>query len=156
MAKLIPLQRSTRAARTRKNRTLLLPMPKATTDDLALRVHIALDAMRRGQGNVHAAQTLTQAMILSGFLAEAGYGEATFEQMRQAEADISEAFDRGRDTGEWRLDHDAAGRFADIVSTYDFQLRRAPLSAIADASDRLDRFRAGEPAGPVTRKRASG
>jgi hypothetical protein len=79
-------------------------MPRASADDLALRVHIALDAMRRGQGDVHAAQTLTQAMILTGILARAAYGEATFEQMRQAEADISAAFDRGRDTGEWRLD----------------------------------------------------
>ena len=129
-------------------------MPHATCNDLALRVHIALDAMRRGNGNVHAAQTLTQAMILTGFLAEAGYGEATFEQMRQAEADVSAAFDRGRDTGEWSLDDDAADRFAVIVSTYDGQLRQAPLRAVADASDRLERFRAGEPPASMARKRA--
>jgi hypothetical protein len=120
MAKPIPFRQNPQAARARKSRTLLLPMPLATCDDLALRVHIALDAMRRGSGNVHAEQTLTQAMILTGFLAEAGYGEATFEQMRQAEADVSAAFDRGRGTGEWSLDDEAVDRwFAVIVSTYD-------------------------------------
>lgn len=127
-------------------------MPRASADDLALRVHIALDAMRRGQGDVHAAQTLTQAMILTGILAKAGYGEATSEQMRQAEADISAAFDQGRDTGEWRLDDQAAGRFAALVSTYDAQLRRVPLRAIADASERLERFRAGESFDQVSKR----
>lgn len=39
--------------------------------------HIALDAMRRGQGNMNTAQTLCLAMILTGLLAEAGYGIAT-------------------------------------------------------------------------------
>ena len=154
MAKTIPFRQSPQAARARKNRTLLLPMPLANAEDLVLRVHIALDAMRRGQGNVHAAQTLTQAMILTGFLANAGYGEATFEQMQQAEADISAAFDRGRDTGEWRLDDDATGRFAVIVSTYDRQLRRAALAAIVNASEQLDRFQTGEPSATVARNRA--
>jgi len=154
MAKTIPFRQSPQAARARKNRTLLLPMPRASADDLALRVHVALDALRRGCGSVHAAQTLTQTMILTGFLAEAGYGEATFEQMQQAEADISGAFDRGRDSGEWRLDDEAAARFAVIVSTYDYQLQRAPLWVVADASDRLDRFRAGEPFDRAARKRA--
>lgn len=83
-------------------------------------------------------------------MARAGYGEATFEQMRQAEADISAAFDRGGDTGEWHLDGQAAGRFDAIVSTYDAQLRRVPLRAIADASERLERFRAGESFDQIT------
>jgi hypothetical protein len=129
-------------------------MPLAQAEDLVLRVHIALDAMRRGKGNVYAAQTLTQAMILAGFLANAGHGAATFEQMQQAEADISAAFDRGRDTGEWRLDDEAYGRFAVIVSTYDHQLRRAPLAAIVNASEQLDRFQTGEPSAQPARKRA--
>ncbi|MEM5440595.1 hypothetical protein, partial [Paraburkholderia diazotrophica] len=104
----------------------------------------------RGMGNAGAAQTLCQAMILTGLLAEAGYGEATFEQMRDAEDVISAAFDRGRDSGVWSLDENGFRQFAVIVSTYDRQLRRAPLAAVADASDRLERFRVG-PDGAQTR-----
>ncbi|MFM0082874.1 hypothetical protein PQR46_32230 [Paraburkholderia sediminicola] len=154
MAKTIPFNRNPQAARARRAKTLLLPMPRASADELSLQVHIALDALRRGCGNVQAAQTMTQAMILTGLLAEAGYGAATFDQMQSAEGVISEAFDRGRDTDVWMLDEDGFAQFATIATTYDYQLQRAPLSVIADASDRLDRFRAGESFEQVARKRA--
>ncbi|CAE6837551.1 hypothetical protein R69658_06576 [Paraburkholderia aspalathi] len=154
MAKTTPFNRNPQVARARRAKTLLLPMPRASADGLSLQVHIALDALRRGCGNVHAAQTLTQAMILTGLLAEAGYGTATFDQMQSAESVISEAFDRGRDTGVWMLDEDGFAQFATIATTYDYQLQRAPLSVIADASDRLDRFRGGESFEQVARKRA--
>ncbi|AUT76510.1 hypothetical protein SAMN05192544_104477 [Paraburkholderia hospita] len=39
--------------------------------------HIALDAMRRRQGNMNTAQTLCLAMMLTGLLAEVSYGIAT-------------------------------------------------------------------------------
>jgi hypothetical protein len=144
MPKTLHHARNVNAARARRTKTMLLPMPRATADELALRVHLALAAMRAGAGSVLDAQTLTQTMILAGFIAETGYGAATYEQLVVAEAAISAAFDRGSDTGEWRLDEGAASLFAVIVTTYDQQLRRAPLWAIADASERLDRFQAGE------------
>lgn len=154
MAKPIPFSRSPQAARARRSKALLLPMPRHSADELSLQIHIALDAMRRGHGNAGAAQILTQTMILTGFLAEAGYEAATFEQLRSAEKAISAAFDRGRDSGEWTLDDEAFEQFATIVTTYDRQLLRAPLSAIAAASDRLDRFRMGESFDQSARRRA--
>ncbi|MFL9966398.1 hypothetical protein PQR02_36500 [Paraburkholderia sediminicola] len=144
MARPIPFARTSQAARARRSRALLLPMPRAEADRLALHVHMALDAMRRGQGNATAAQTLCQTMILSGLLAEAGYGEATFEQMREAEAVICAAFDRGRESCVWALEESGFEQFAVIVGMYDAQLQRAPLAAIIEASKRFERFRAGE------------
>jgi hypothetical protein len=153
MTRTIPFPRSANAARAQRKKTLLLPVPRLEADRLALQVHIALDAMHRAKGNVHAAQTLCQVMILTGLLAEAGYGQATFEQMRDAEKVIAAAFDQGRDRDVWMLEEEGFEQFATIVSTYDFQLRRASLAAVADASDRLDRFRAGESFNQVVRKR---
>nr|WP_225031093.1 hypothetical protein [Paraburkholderia sp. XV] len=145
MARTAPyFQRSPQAVRARRAKTLLLPMPRASADELSLQVHIALDSMRRGKGCVNATQTLCQAMILVGLLAELGYGTATYEQMQRAEAIISAAFDRGRDAGVWSFSDGDYAHFALIVTTYDAQLQRAPMSAIAEASNRLDRFRAGE------------
>jgi hypothetical protein len=144
MPKTLPFVRNPNSARARRAKTMLLPMPSATADELALRVHLALATMRAGVGSVRDAQTLTQTMILTGYIAEAGYGAATYEQLVVTEAAISAAFDRGRDTGEWRLDEGAASVFAVIVTTYDEQLRQAPLWAVAGASERLDRFQAGE------------
>lgn len=129
-------------------------MRRAEADRVCLSVHIALDAMRRARGNVTAAQTLCQAMILTGVLAEAGYGTATTEQMREAETIISAAFDRGRDSDVWVLDDEGFRQFAVIVTTYDYQLWRAPLAVVADASDRLERFRAGETLDSGTRARS--
>jgi hypothetical protein len=154
MAKTVPFSRTTNAARAPRAKTMLLPMPRATSNELALRVHIALAALRNGAGSVRDAQTLTQTMILTGFLAESGYGCATDEQLGVADAAISAAFDRGRDTGEWRLDEKSFALFAVIVTTYDQQLHRAPLWAIVEASDRLDRFQAGEPYERTDRKQA--
>lgn len=154
MAKPIPFSRNPQAARARRAKTLLLPMKREAVDELSLQVHIALDAMGRGRGYPGAAQILTQAMIVTGFIAEAGYGSATFEQMHSAEQAISAAFDRGRDTGVWMLGEDALAQFATIATTYDHQLQRAPLSVIAEASDRLDRFRTGEPIDHPARRQA--
>jgi hypothetical protein len=154
MARRISFSRNPQAARARRAKIMLLPMPRAQADELSLQVHVALDAMRRGKGNTSAAQTLCQAMIFVGLLAEAGYGSATFEQMQDAEEVIAAAFDCGRDTGMWMLDDAGLAQFATIASTYDSQLRRAPVAAIADASDRLDRFRAGEAFEQTARRRA--
>ncbi|WP_144149429.1 hypothetical protein [Paraburkholderia sp. BCC1884] len=139
----IPLSRNTGAARARHAKAMLLPIARQTADDLALRVHLALDALRRGAGSMTDAQTLTQTMLLTGFLAESGFGSATGEQLGAAERAISTVFDTGRETGEWRLDDDGFTLFAAVAGNYDEQLHHSPLWAITDASERLDRFTAG-------------
>ncbi|XUW93698.1 hypothetical protein OH764_36760 (plasmid) [Burkholderia sp. M6-3] len=145
MTRNIHYSRRPQVTNARRGKTLLLPMPRAAADELSLQIHLALDAMRRGKGNVNTAQTLCQAMILVGLLSDLGYGDATVEQMRSAETVISAAFDQGRDLGVWRLDDEGFTQFAMIATMYDEQLRRAPMSAMAEASNRLDRFRAREP-----------
>jgi hypothetical protein len=99
--------------------------------------------LRHGVGSTSDAQTLTQVMLLTGFLAESGFGPVTGEQLGAAEHAMSAVFDIGRETGEWRLDSAGFALFAEIATSYDRQLHRAPLWAITDASERLDRFTAG-------------
>ncbi|OAJ52263.1 hypothetical protein [Paraburkholderia ginsengiterrae] len=154
MAQPIPLSRNTGAARSRHAKAMLLPIARPIADDLALRVHLALDALRRGVGGVTDAQTLTQIMLLTGFLAESGFGSVTGEQLATAERAVSAVFDIGRETGEWKLDDAGFALFATIATNYDQQLHRAPLWAITDASERLDRFTAGVAYQAPMRKRA--
>ncbi len=154
MAPPIPLSRSTGAARSRHAKVMLLPIARQIADDLALRVHLALDVLRRGAGGVTDAQTLTQIMLLTGFLAESGFGSATSEQLVAAERTVSAVFDIGRETGEWKLDEAGFALFATIATNYDRQLHSAPLWAITDASERLDRFTSGMPYQAQMRKRA--
>ncbi|MGY6159460.1 hypothetical protein [Paraburkholderia strydomiana] len=154
MAQPIPFSRNTGAARARHAKAMLLPMARQTADDLALRVHLALDALRRGDGGIGDAQTLTQVMLLTGFLAESGFGSATDEQLGEAERAIAKVFDTGRDTGRWMLDENGFAIFAQVATNYDQQLHRAPLWAVTEVSERLDRFTAGLPDQFATRKRA--
>ncbi len=76
MPKTLPFARNPNSARARRAKTMLLPMPRATADELALRVPLALATMRAGVGSVRDAQTLTQTMILTGFIAEAAISTA--------------------------------------------------------------------------------
>ncbi|MBW0451293.1 hypothetical protein EN871_31945 [bacterium M00.F.Ca.ET.228.01.1.1] len=154
MAQPIPFSRHTGAARARHAKAMLLPIARQVADDLALRVHLALDTLRRSRGGVDEAQTLTQVLLLTGFLAESGFGSATREQLAAADREIAKVFDIGRDTGIWALDEGGFALFAHIATNYDQQLHRAPLWAITEASERLDRFTAGLPDQLPTRKRA--
>jgi hypothetical protein len=154
MAQPIPFSRNTGAARARHDKAMLLPIARKIADDLALRAHLALDALCRGAGSTSDAQTLTQIMLLTGFLAESGFGTMTDEQLGLAERMVSAVFDIGRETGEWRLDGASFVLFAEIATNYDRQLHSAPLWAITDASERLDRFTAGMSYQTPVRKRA--
>jgi hypothetical protein len=93
-------------------------------------------------------------MLLTGFLSESGFGSATGEQLGAAERSVSAVFDIGRETGEWRLDSLGFALFAEIATNYDQQLHSAPLWAITEASERLDRFAAGVSYQTPARKRA--
>jgi hypothetical protein len=154
MAKTIPFSRNTQAARERSAKRMLLPLPRRVADELALQIHVALDALRRGNGCSSDAQKMTQVMLLAAFLAEAGYGTLTNEALRSADALIAGCFERGRESGVWRLDEAGCRAFAEIATIYDHQLQKAPLWAVTEASDRLDRFSAGEPLPAIARKRA--
>lgn len=133
---------------------MLLPIARQIADELALRAHLSLDNLRRGVGGITDAQALTQIMLLSGFLSESGFSSVALEQLERAERAASALFDAGRHTDEWQLDSDGFILFAEIVANYDDQLHAAPLWAITDASEKLDRFTAGmQPQTPV-RKRA--
>lgn len=154
MAQPIPLSRNGGAARARHAKAMLLPLPRQVANDLALRVHLSLDTLRRGTGGITDAQTLTQIMLLTEFLAESGFGTVGGDELRAADRAVAAVFDVGRLSGKWQLDDAAFVLFAKIATNYDRQLLSAPLWAVTDASERLDRFIAGLPDQTSIRKQA--
>jgi hypothetical protein len=154
MARPIPILRNAQASRARAAKTWLLPMPACEADLLATHYRCALELMRTGRGYLEAAQTLTEMLLLTGFLVDAGYGEMSDEERVMAEQAISTVFDAGNSTGEWRLDEPSFVRFAGIANLHDAQLHAAPVSALAVASDRLDCFRTGQRYRAPQKKRA--
>ena len=143
MAKPIPFSRQAQAARARRSKAMLLPMPRANADELALQVHLALAALRRGGARCDA-QALLHAHVLATSMADAGYGTLTQAQVNDADAALLACFERGGAGGEWRLDGADFDALAAIVTVYDQQLQRAPLWVLTEASERLDRMGAGE------------
>jgi len=154
MATTIPFpRRSSDAARVRRNKTMLLPMPRATADALALQVHLALAALRGGFATNSHAQTLLQTQVLASSIVDAGYGELTPDDARRADDALLACFERGNREGVWQLDDAAFDALARIVTVYDGQLHGVPLWVLVEANERLNRISANG-AGRAQRKQA--
>jgi hypothetical protein len=155
MSRPIPFQRSPRATRGRLSKAQLLPIPRAVADELALGAHMALAALRSGSQDIAPAQSITEAILLAKFLAEAGHGGFEHEELVHADQTMAAVFDAGRASGSWTLPPEGFDRLAAIVSLYDHQLRRATLGALSVASERLERVKAGEPYQPLAARRSA-
>lgn len=153
MAKTLPFTRKAQPARPRRDKAMLLPMPRACANDLALQVHLALSALRRG-GTQHDAKAVLDAHVLATLVADAGYGELTQEQVRAADAALLACYERGNAGGAWQLDGADFDAIAAVVSVYDAQLQSAPLWALTEASERLDRMGVTEAVQPAMRRQA--
>lgn len=154
MAKTIPFPRPSDAARARRSKTMLLPIPRATADALALQVHLALSALRGDTATSGDARTLLQTQVLALTIANAGYGSLTPDEARRADDALIACFERGNREGVWRVDSEAFDALARIVTVYDGQLQSAPLWVLSEASERLDRMSAGDDERRPQRKRA--
>ncbi|WP_321887855.1 hypothetical protein [Paraburkholderia bannensis] len=145
MAKTLPFPQHIQAARARRHRAKgdLLPMPRASADELALQVHLALAALRAG-GSQHDAQAILHAHWLAQASADAGYGTLTPEQIGPADEAILACFSRGGAHGEWLIDEAQFDAIKIVIAVYDQQLQSAPLWVLTEASERLERVRAGD------------
>jgi hypothetical protein len=151
MARTIPFPRQAQAAQARRNKAMLLPIPRATADALALQVHLALASLRAG-GADRDAQALLHAHVLATSMADAGYGTLTQAQVSAADAALLACYERGRTGAGWTLDAMEFDAVAAIVTVYDEQLQRAPLWTLTEASERLERMGSG--AQPAMRRLA--
>jgi hypothetical protein len=139
----IPFPQRSQAGRARRSKSMLLPIPHAVANELALQVHLALAALRHG-GSSEDARALLHAHVLAQSIAEAGYGVLEPEQVRVADAALIACFERGNTGGGWQLDEAGFEALAQLVTVYDRQLQSAPLWALTEASERLERMGTGE------------
>lgn len=155
MSRSVPINRSARAVRARMTKAQLQPIPRASQDRLALQAHLSLAGLRTGVADIGLAHILTEVTLLAKFLGEAGHGEVSHEMLLGANRAMTEVHAAGRKTGKYILpSHAAFSLLAAIVCMYDHQLQIAPLGALRDAGDRLQRFKAGEPYRSLQKGRA--
>ena len=153
MARTIPFPPRSQAGRARRSKAMLLPIPRAVANELALQVHLALAALRRG-GTGDDARAMLHAHVLAQSIAEAGYGVLEPEHVRLADAALIACFERGNTGGGWQLDEAGFAALAQLVTVYDRQLQSAPLWALTEASERLERMGASETSQQALRKSA--
>ncbi|ABO58903.1 Fis family transcriptional regulator [Burkholderia vietnamiensis] len=123
-----------------RNKAMLLPTPRATVDRQSLEYHLVLAAIRAGHGNERQLSRLVEILFLAEFLHEAGYGDGDQAAFAEMEAALRRCTDRGHTTGEWRMDAQDHGHVAQLLTLHDRQLARAPLHAVATATERLRRL----------------
>lgn len=116
----------------------LRPLPKMFVECMSLRYHIALEAMRSGAGSCLHLEALINAVALSGFLADAGYGVFPRSERVAVQKAAKAALEVGRAAGRWVLDEDMFDRIAKVLTLHDEQLRTAPFSAISSAGKWID------------------
>jgi len=154
MARTLPFPCSPQARRALLAKLALVPMPKQEADVLSLHAHCALQALLDGRGWVSGVQSLTEVLILTSFVAEVGYGEISSQTWIGAEAALNAAFKAGRETGIWEIDSTRLNCVGAVLAAHDAQLARAPLGVLANASERLERLKRGEPERLLQKKRA--
>lgn len=132
--------RAKQAAASRKAKARLLPLVRQDADQVSMRYHAALAALRNQQGTRIHLQRLLQMLVMTTFIGEAYASPVRSDVLVAAKEHIGAAVTRAKDTGLWTLDDEAIELCAAIVTHHDYQLRTAPLAAIADATQRLDRF----------------
>ncbi|CAN7310158.1 MULTISPECIES: hypothetical protein [unclassified Caballeronia] len=133
-------KRPSLATQSRRKRILFLPMERTAADQLSLQFHIALETLRRGQGDSTTAQCLVQVILLTGFLEEAGFGQIEREVLDRGERALSALIQRGKATGDWLIDDLAIDNLTIIVNEHDRQLRETRLQAVVHASERFNRL----------------
>ncbi|KMY85674.1 hypothetical protein BUMB_03144 [Candidatus Paraburkholderia calva] len=154
MSRTLLFKRSSQTPRVQITKAQLLPILRAVANELALQAHLSLEALRTGATDAAPAQSVTEAMLLAKFLADAGHGEFSDDVLAAADLAIATVFDAGRESSIWQLPASEVETFAAIVALYDHQLQRATLGALTAASERLERFKCGESYQQAQRRRA--
>ncbi len=118
---------------------LLLPLPKATVDNLSLVSHLALATCRAGHGNRYQIFELARTIYLSYFIWEEGYGASDGDMYRAAEAMLDALSASAYSADVWALDSESAVLVEVVLRTFDDQLSFVPAGIYQKCSTRLAR-----------------
>jgi hypothetical protein len=126
--------------RVRASKVLLLPMPRADAEAMALHCRLAFEAIRNLRASRADEICMAQTVLLTSFLTEKGHGLLDLETIRKLEADVLAELDRNGAGNGWNFPNALLQPLLDVVNEHDRQLREVRFGAIVDASERLNRL----------------
>jgi NAD(P)-dependent dehydrogenase (short-subunit alcohol dehydrogenase family) len=120
-------------------RDMLLPMAADLASKVSLHNHLALVALRRGQGNADLIAELLKTVYVAFDLLDTDQRAALAEQFVRAEASIKAVIKNAAATDEWRLAEEECQNVELILGLHDQQLVALPKHLIDAAKQRLMR-----------------
>ena len=119
---------------------MLLPLPVAKVRSMSLANHLALAAMRTGNGNVDQMSCLLKAVYLAYFLREATRDHCGMQAFRASEAALECSAIRVQMGHKWTLPEEDQSELAGVLAVHDRQLLSVSAHQFSAAWERLQRF----------------
>lgn len=125
------------AARRHLTREMLLPIPAAKAQMRSMRAHLALVALRKGQGNGSLAGELVKSVYMTWLLARdsGGTDPAIFET---AELGLQRCIELAPQIGVWKVNEAAYVALEAVLRMQDEQLATVPAHLIRRAAAKLE------------------
>ena len=131
---------SHKAMQLRRSKRLFLPLAREDAEKVVLRCRMALESIRRGDGDRTAADLMASTLLLTTFLTEAGHGLLLMSLLEETERMLFDTLNIGMQTGIWVFAEPLIRNLMTVVNEHDRQLRETRLQAVIEASSRLDRY----------------
>ncbi len=127
------MNRNSRIKRKPRTKAELLPLSNSNVRALSLEAHVALAAVRSGQGGAIQVGHLAKTVYVAFFLRDPPPDEADVELFQHAESVIDRCIERASDTGAWTFPEQDIVVLERLLKLYDAQLEAVSVSRLADA-----------------------
>jgi hypothetical protein len=121
-------------------RAMLLPPTAGSVRELSLRYHLALAALRSGEGNGYLLSELIRVLYVAWYLHEVGYGQPAAGLFADAEAALDRSASRATRDDAWHLEPRECAAVEKLLALHDEQLQQAPIKAMLEVQKRLAHF----------------
>ncbi len=119
-------------------KALLLPLPRREASNLALRTRIMLERLRNGDTDRALLQHLFQVMVLTAFVARAGFGQLDAGEIDRVQQAVGQLFVEEELVDSPTVPDALMLDITAVVNEYDRQLMSTRLEILARARDYLD------------------
>jgi hypothetical protein len=154
MPRTSPRHSTGKASRKPLTREMLLPLPAATVRKTSLENHLALVAMRTGNGSVDQMSCLLKATYLAWFLLDtAAERERHIHLLRSSEAALHQSGIRAQSGQSWSLGQEEIADLEGVLALHDRQLQSICAYQYHGAWDRLNRYVASDANSPLPPRR---
>jgi len=124
----------------RLSRSDLLPTSPTIARSISLKNHLALAALRNGQGNIDLAGELLKTVYWTFYLSDALTVQEQKDNLLAAEKALKSSIVRAADTELWSLSDTDALSIAALLQLHDDQLSSLPVHRLEKAKHRLQKL----------------